>query len=145
MIDEISIKDFKKFRWHQGFTLKSLKKVNILVGPNGSGKSSFLEVLCLLLPFVTKPYTIEAAVNSQPRRNFYSLFEGNVNLVMKIANKENDVSLSFHPSNYNMWEIKSDTGDKPLNFSVRYLGDAWEGIGIQPFRDRFQVFRLAKS
>ncbi len=145
MIDEISIKGFKKFRWHQGFTLTSLKKVNILVGPNGSGKSSFLEVICLLLPFVTRPHTIEAAVNSQPRRNFYSLFEGNVNLVMKIANKEYDVSLSFHPSNYNMWEIKSDPGDGSLKFNIRYLGDAWEGLDTQPFRDKFQVFRLAKE
>jgi len=145
MIDEISIQGFKKFRWHNGFTLKSLKRVNVLVGPNGSGKSSFLEVLCLLLPYLTNFQTISAPVNSQARRNFYSLFEGNVNLSTKVGNKQYNVSLSFHPSDHNRWEIKSEPGDASLKVNIHYLGNAWEGLNIDPFDSHFQIFQLSKG
>jgi len=144
MIDEIEVKGFKKFRWHNGFKLKSLKKVNVLVGPNGSGKSSFIEMLCLLLPQMTYHRTVEVPLHSQPRKNFYSLFEGNAQLNIRLSNHNYRLSLEFDSNNYNVWNITSDPGDGTLKFNVHYFGDAWDGIDTAPFSS-FQSFSHSKD
>jgi AAA15 family ATPase/GTPase len=145
MLDEITIRGFKKFRWHDGFTLKAFRRVNVFVGPNGSGKSSLLELLCLFLPFATKSGQIAAHLNTPIRNTFYSLFEGNVRLHFKIKDKEYQVILSVDSGDYNVWEIKSEPNDATLKIAIKYLGDSWDPDGDQPWVNNFQMERFTKN